>query len=176
MIYSLGDDRVRILGDRWFIAESASVIGNVTLHDQVSVWFNAVIRGDNDPIEIGSGSNVQDGAVLHSDPGFPLQLGNRVTVGHKAMVHGCTVGDNTLIGINSVILNGAVIGKNCIVGANALITEGKVFEDGCLIIGAPARVARHLNDEQIADMARYADSYIAKIDRYRHGLAQQSAP
>lgn len=175
MIYSLDDSKVKILADTYYIADNATVIGDVRIHDWVSVWFNAVIRGDNDPIELGAGTNVQDCAVLHSDPGFPLTLGARVTVGHKAMLHGCTIGDNTLIGINSVVLNGAVIGSNCIVGANALVTEGKTFKDGSLIVGSPARVARQLDAEQIADLARFADSYIDKIRRYRSGLRPQSA-
>lgn len=174
MIYSLGDQQVEFRGDDWYVADSASVIGAVVLHDQVSVWFNAVIRGDNDPIELGPGSNVQDGAVLHADPGFPLTLGRRVTVGHKAMLHGCTIGDNTLIGINSVVLNGAVIGKNCIVGANSLVAEGKTFPDGSLILGSPARLARQLDDNQIAKLRNFADSYIDKIRRYRTGLTPQA--
>ena len=170
VIYTLGERQVSILGDHWYIADNATVIGSVTLHNNVSVWFNAVIRGDNDPITIGANSNVQDAAVLHSDPGFPLTVGQGVTIGHKAMLHGCTIGDHTLIGMNAVILNGAIIGENCIIGANALVAEGKHIPPGSLAVGSPARVLRQLTDEQIAGLREPAASYVAKIQRYREGL------
>lgn len=148
MKYSLGDKCVTLLGSGHFIAPNAAVIGDVTLHDKASIWFSAVLRGDADAIVIGPGSNVQDGAVLHTDPGLTLEVGANVTVGHQAMLHGCKVGDGTLIGINAVVLNGAVIGKNCLIGANALITEGTEIPDGSMVLGAPAKVVKTLSEEQ----------------------------
>ena len=145
-IYAL-DDRTPTLpgADRFWVAPDAHVIGNVVLGEDVGVWFGAVIRGDNDPIEIGARTNIQEGAMLHSDPGLPLRVGAGITVGHHAILHGCTVGDNSLVGMGATILNGARIGANCIVGANALVTEGKAFPDFSLIVGAPAKVVRTLD-------------------------------
>ncbi|MFN3806402.1 gamma carbonic anhydrase family protein [Asticcacaulis sp.] len=157
-------------GDDVWIAPSAQVIGDVRLGGGASVWFNAVLRADNEPMTIGARSNIQDGSVLHSDPGSPLTIGEGVTVGHKAMLHGCTVGDNSLIGINAVVLNRAVIGRNSIVGAGALVPEGKVFPDGVLLIGAPARVARELTEEQIARLRLSADHYVWNARRFAKGL------
>lgn len=151
----------------FWIAPNASVVGKVRLREQVSIWFGAVLRGDNEWIEVGERSNVQDHAVLHTDMGFPLRLGRQVTVGHRAMLHGCTVGDGSLIGIGSVVLNGAVIGRSSLVGANALVTEGKTFPDGALILGSPARVVRMLSDEQIEGLRRSAELYIAQAARHR---------
>lgn len=153
MIYKLGERVPLLRGEHHFIAENATVIGSVILENQTSIWFNAVIRGDNDTITVGENSNIQDGAVLHTDPGVPLTIGKGVTIGHQAMLHGCTVGDNSLIGINAVVLNGATIGRNCIVGANALVTEGKTIPDNSLVVGSPAKVIRTL-DEQSHDLLR----------------------
>ncbi|MBU4609622.1 gamma carbonic anhydrase family protein [Achromobacter sp. GG226] len=153
-----------------FVAREATVIGNVRLGEQVSVWPGAVIRGDNDLISIGNRSNVQEGAVLHTDPGIPLTIGENVTVGHQAMLHGCTVGDGALIGIQAVVLNGAVIGKESLVGAGAIVTEGKVFPERSLILGAPAKVVRTLTDEDVARMARGTAGYAAKSAVFRTEL------
>ena len=160
-------------GEYW-IAPNATVLGDVTLRRNASIWFGATIRGDNDPIIIGEASNVQDGAVLHTDAGVPLILGAHVTVGHMAMLHGCQVGDNSLIGIGAIILNGAHIGRNCLVGAGALVTEGKVIADNSLVLGAPARVARTLSDEQAAALKASAEHYVANWRRYRSGLKSVS--
>mgnify|MGYP000662166630 CR=1 FL=1 len=157
-IYQLGDKHPQLAASAW-VADSAQVIGDVRLEADVSIWFNTVLRGDNDPITIGSGSNIQDGSVLHTDNGVPLTIGRHVTVGHQVMLHGCTIGDESLIGIGAVVLNGAVIGRHCLVGAGALVTEGKTFPDGSLIIGSPARVVRQLTPEQIEALRRsYAEA------------------
>jgi carbonic anhydrase/acetyltransferase-like protein (isoleucine patch superfamily) len=166
MIYSLGDCAPVLEGKGHFIAGNASVIGNVRLLDRASVWFNCVLRGDSELIEIGAGSNVQDGAVLHTDFGYPLTVGRDVTLGHKVMLHGCTIGNNSLIGIGSTILNGATIGENCLVGAHALITEGKSFPDGSLILGSPAKVVRQLTAEEIAGISEAAQHYVANAARF----------
>ena len=172
MIYALGERSPELIGDGHFVAANATVIGYVRLLPESSIWFNCVLRGDNEPIEIGAGSNVQDGSVLHTDPGFPLTIGTGVTVGHKAMLHGCTIGDNSLIGIGSTILNGARIGRNCLVGAHSLVTEGKSFEDGHLILGAPARAVRKLTDEEIAGMTESARHYVANAARFATSLRE----
>jgi len=153
-----------------FVAEDATVIGNVTLEQGVSVWPQAVLRGDNEPIRIGQHSNVQEGAVLHADPGFALTVGEGVTIGHQAMLHGCTIGDGALIGIQAVVLNGAVIGKNCLVGAGAIVTEGKVVPDNSLILGAPAKVVRALTPEAIAGMHGNARDYVSKGQAFKEKL------
>jgi carbonic anhydrase/acetyltransferase-like protein (isoleucine patch superfamily) len=171
MLYVLGDRIPELRGDSHFIAPSACVIGAVILENNVSVWFNAVIRGDVEPIHVGANSNVQDGAVLHTDPGAPLSVGKDVTVGHKAMLHGCTVGDGSLIGINSVILNHAVIGRNCLIGANALVTEGKVIPDHSLVVGSPCRVLRTLSEEEIKSMHSNSARYVENLRRYATSLA-----
>lgn len=168
-IYEL-DGLTPQLGEGAWVADSAQVIGNVQLGDGASVWFGAVLRGDNEPMRIGKGTNIQEGSVLHSDPGFPLTLGENVTIGHQVMLHGCTVGDGTLIGIKSVVLNGAKIGRNCIVGAGALVTEGKGFPDGSMILGAPARAVRELSPEQQAGLPRIAEHYVANAKRFMTGL------
>ena len=157
-----------------FVAEEATIIGDVTLDQGVSVWPQAVVRGDNEPIRIGQHSNVQEGAVLHADPGFPLTVGTGVTIGHQAMLHGCTVGDGALIGIQAVVLNGAVIGKNCLVGAGAIVTECKVFPDNSLILGAPAKVVRELTAEAIAGMHANASDYVTKGLLYKEKLIRLS--
>ena len=165
-IYQFGDDRPQISPSAW-VADSADVIGRVTLQEGSSVWYGAVLRGDNDEIILGPQSNVQDGCVLHTDLGYKLSIGARATIGHQAMLHGCSIGDGSLVGIQSVILNGARIGRNCIVGAGALVTEGKEFPDGVLIVGAPAKVARELSAEQIKTLSGFADQYIEQTKRHR---------
>ncbi|MEX2520958.1 MAG: gamma carbonic anhydrase family protein [Paracoccaceae bacterium] len=156
-------------GDYW-IAPGAQVVGNVVIGSGVGIWFNAVIRGDNERIEIGEGTNVQDGAVFHSDPGMPLTIGANCTIGHQAIVHGCTIGDGTLIGMGATVLNGAKIGKNCLVGAGALVTEGKSFPDGSLIVGVPAKAVRQLDQAAIDRLAGSAEHYRANMRRFRGGL------
>ena len=151
-------------------------MGNVELAEDCSVWFGAVIRGDTESIRIGRGSNIQDGSVLHADVGQPLELGEDVTVGHKVMLHGCTIGAGSLIGIGAVELNGAKIGKGCLVGAGALVTEGKEFPDGCLILGSPAKAVRQLSPEQIQAQAGIARDYVKNALRFRHGLRQIVGP
>jgi carbonic anhydrase/acetyltransferase-like protein (isoleucine patch superfamily) len=154
-----------------YVAESATVIGRVSLAARASVWFGAVIRGDNEPIRIGAESNVQDGAVLHTDPGFPMVIEDGVSIGHQAMLHGCTIGAGSLIGIQAVVLNGAVIGRDCLVGAGAVVTERKTFPDRSLIVGAPAKVLRTLTDEDVARLlSKSAASYSERIGRYRSNL------
>lgn len=174
MIYSLGDRRPVFEGEKHFIAESASIIGSVTLKKGASVWFNAVLRADNDSIEIGRNSNIQDGCVLHVDAGIPLKIGDNVTIGHQAMLHGCTIGNNSLIGIGCTVLNQAKIGSNCIVGANALITEGKEFPDGVLILGSPAKVSRELDAREIESNSNAADEYANNSRRFLGRLNLQT--
>ncbi|WP_419810498.1 gamma carbonic anhydrase family protein [Bacterioplanoides sp.] len=169
MFYQLGD-LVPEKGEQVFVADNASVIGNVRLLEQSSVWFNAVIRGDNEPIVVGEQSNIQDGSVLHSDPGFPLTLGKGVTIGHKVMLHGCQIGDYSLIGINAVVLNGAKIGKHCIIGANALVPEGMEIPDGSLVVGSPAKVKRELGDAQKKMLEASAAHYVHNAQRFSQQL------
>ena len=170
-IYRLGENTPQLPADgEYWVAPNATVLGNVILHPGASIWFNAVLRGDSDTLSIGAGSNIQDGSVLHADHGFPLVLGENVTVGHQVMLHGCTVGDESLIGIGAVVLNGARIGRNCIVGAGALVTEGKEFPDGSLIVGAPAKVVRPLSEAQIAGLKASAAHYVNNGRRYAAGL------
>ena len=166
MIVSLGDRRPNLEGDGHFIAPTAAIIGSVTLKQGASVWFNAVLRGDNDLIEVGANSNIQDGAVLHTDPGIELIIGDNVTVGHRVMLHGCTIGSNSLIGIGATLLNRSRIGSNCIVGAQSLITEGKEFPDGVLIFGSPAKVIRDLNDQELEFLITAADVYVQNSQRF----------
>ena len=168
-LYQL-DDQVPQLADSAWVADSAQVMGAVVLGEDSSVWFGAVLRGDTELIRIGRGSNVQDGSVLHADIGYPLSLGENVTVGHQVMLHGCTVGDGSLIGIQAVVLNGAKIGRNSLVGAGSLVTEGKEFPDGSLIMGSPAKVVRQLTAEQIAGLQQSAAHYVDNARRYRRGL------
>jgi len=172
MNYRLGDLRVDTHPSSW-TAPGAILIGKVRLQAQASVWFGAVLRGDNELIDIGEDSNVQDGAVLHTDPGSPLTLGRGVTIGRKAMLHGCHVGDYSLIGINAVILNGARIGKHCIIGANALIPEGREIPDGSLVVGSPGKVVRTLSDAQMRLLEASAAHYVANAQRYARDLAPQ---
>lgn len=169
--YSLGDLSPKI-DPNTFIAKEATIIGDAVLEAGVSIWPGAVIRADNANIHIGTNSNVQDGSVLHVDDGVPLKIGANVTIGHQVMLHGCTIEDGSLIGIQAVVLNGAVIGKNCLVGAGALVTEGKTFPDGALILGAPAKVVRMLSEEEIAGLAASAKHYSEKGSDYRKTLRE----
>jgi carbonic anhydrase/acetyltransferase-like protein (isoleucine patch superfamily) len=170
-IYALTDKKPQLPpeGEYW-VAPDATVIGDVILRPGASVWFGAVVRGDNDPITIGRDTNIQDGSVLHSDPGEPLTIGDRVTVGHMVMLHSCEIGDNTLIGIGSVVLGRARIGKNCLIGANTLITEGKVIPDGSLVMGQPGKVVRMLEPDQIEALKASAAHYVQNWQRYATGL------
>jgi carbonic anhydrase/acetyltransferase-like protein (isoleucine patch superfamily) len=170
MIYQLNERIPELRGDRHFIADSASVIGTVILENNVSVWFGAVLRGDNEPIHIGANSNIQDGSVLHTDLGIPLTVAANVSVGHQVMLHGCTIGEGCLIGIKAVILNHSIIGKNCLIGANTLITEGKVIPDNSLVIGTPGKVVRILTEAEIAAMHANTAHYVELMARYVNGL------
>ena len=172
-IYNLAPYETRIDESAW-VAPNAAVIGCVTLARGSSVWFNAVIRGDNERIEIGEDSNVQEGAVLHTDIGFPLRIGRQVSVGHQAMLHGCQIGDGSMIGIQAVVMNGAAIGKNSLVGAGAVVTEGKVFPDNVLIIGCPAKVVRELTASDIAGISNNASDYVERARRFKLTLEEAS--
>lgn len=171
MLYRLGEHQVEITGEDYFVADNATVVGMVKLENNASIWFNAVVRGDNEIITVGENSNIQDGSVLHTDPGVPLTIGKNVTVGHKVMLHGCTIGDNSLIGINSVILNGAKIGKGCLIGANSLVTEGKEIPDGSLVMGSPAKVIKQLTAEQQQGLLLSADTYVKNFKRFKKDMA-----
>jgi carbonic anhydrase/acetyltransferase-like protein (isoleucine patch superfamily) len=172
-VYNLGDVTPELPNDdEYWIAPTASVMGRVVLKKNASVWWGATLRGDNDPIVVGEGSNIQDGSVCHTDTGSPLIIGDNVTVGHMVMLHGCTIGDNTLVGIGSIVLNGAKIGKNCLIGANCLITEGKEIPDNSLVMGAPGKVVRELSPEQAARMAYGSQHYVENWKRYRRELSQ----
>jgi len=168
-IYEL-DGKAPVVHATAWVADSAEVMGDVTLAENASIWFGAVLRGDTEPIRIGKNSNVQDLSVLHADVGLPLTIGDNVTVGHQVMLHGCTIGDNSLIGIQSVVLNGAKIGKNSIVGAGSVVTEGKVFPDNSLILGSPAKVVRTLDDAAAARLRQSAEHYVANGQRFAKGL------
>jgi carbonic anhydrase/acetyltransferase-like protein (isoleucine patch superfamily) len=170
MIYSLGDRRVVTKGDYW-IADNAAVIGTVVLEHNASIWFQSVVRGDNDLITIGEGSNVQDNSVLHTDEGVPLTVGRNVTIGHQVMLHGCTIGEGSLIGIKATILNHARIGKHCLIGAHTLITEGKDIPDRSLVMGSPGKIVRQLNDDEVARLLWNAEHYVRNFQRYRSALA-----
>jgi carbonic anhydrase/acetyltransferase-like protein (isoleucine patch superfamily) len=170
MKYKLDGVSVTLNGEGHFIAPNAAVIGNVTLEHNVSVWFSVVMRGDAERIHVGEGSNIQDGTVCHADPGQPLVIGKHVTVGHNAMVHGCEIGDYTLVGINAVVLNGARIGKNCVIGANSLVPENMEIPDGSLVMGSPARVKRTLSEEAQAHFRQNSEHYVANAQRYLAGL------
>lgn len=171
MQYTLEDRKPELRGSEHYIAPSADVIGSVVMEDRSSVWFNAVLRGDNEPIYLGEETNIQDCSVLHTEHGCPVVLGRGVTVGHLAMVHGCTVGDYSLIGIKAVILDRARIGKHCLIGANALVTDGKEIPDRSLVLGSPGKVVRTLTDEEVEKLHAAAQSYVNKMRRYSTGLA-----
>ena len=168
-LYQLDDLTPTVHESAW-VADNAQVMGDVKLAENSSVWFGVVIRGDTETITIGQGSNIQDNSVLHADHGMPLNIGENVTVGHQVMLHGCTIGDGSLIGIQAVILNGAKIGKNCLVGAGSLVTEGKEFPDGCMILGSPARAVKQLSPEQIEGLKMSAQHYMNNANRYKNGL------
>ncbi|MES2360168.1 MAG: gamma carbonic anhydrase family protein [Pseudomonadota bacterium] len=168
-IYQLDDLSPSIHASAW-VADNAQVLGQVTLAEDSSVWFGVVIRGDTETISVGRGSNIQDNSVLHADRGLPLLVGEDVTVGHQVMLHGCTIGNNSLIGIGAVVLNGAKIGKNCLVGAGSLVTEGKEFPDGSMILGSPAKAVRQLTPEQIEGLKMSAKHYVDNARRYKTGL------
>jgi carbonic anhydrase/acetyltransferase-like protein (isoleucine patch superfamily) len=171
-LYSIGERRVVLRGAHHYIAPDASLIGSVTLENEANVWFNVVIRADNDQVTIGEQSNVQDGSVLHVDPGYPLTLGRRVTIGHKVMLHGCTVGDGALIGINSVVMNGAKIGKSSLIGANTLIAEGKEIPEGVLVLGSPGKIVRELKPEEKDFLLKIAAGYVERSRFFSANLKQ----
>ncbi|HUS24641.1 MAG TPA: gamma carbonic anhydrase family protein [Candidatus Binatia bacterium] len=170
MIYELEGRAPKFLGPDWFIADNAAVIGAVTMHQNSSIWFGCTVRGDTDDIVIGENTNIQDGSVLHTDPGIQLRIGRDVTVGHMVMLHGCEIGDATLIGIKSVILNGAKIGKNCIIGANTLVTEGKQIPDGSMVMGSPGKIVRPVTPQEIQMIPHLAAHYVENAKRYRQKL------
>lgn len=170
-IYKLGDDAPTI-DETTFVADTATIIGKAVLAKNTSVWYGAVIRGDNELITVGENSNVQEGAVLHTDPGFALTIEDNVTIGHQAMLHGCTIRSGALIGIQAVVLNGAVIGRNCLVGAGAVVTENKIFPDNSLILGAPARVVRTLSDDDVARLRRNAQVYVERRQTFKTSLTR----
>jgi len=172
MKFSFGERRVQCRGDH-FIAPNATLIGSVVLGVDTSIWFNAVVRADNDQITIGDRSNVQDGSVLHTDAGVPLVIGPDVTVGHMAMLHGCTIGEGTLIGIKAVVLNRAKIGRNCLIGANTLVTEGKEIPDRSLVLGSPGKIVRQLSDEEVEQVLWNAEHYVEHFKRYKAQLKPQ---
>lgn len=172
MRYTLDGIRVETEGEDYWIAPNAAVIGKVRLDKNASVWWSAVLRGDNELITIGENSNVQDGCVLHTDPGFPLTIGRNVTIGHLVMLHGCTIGDGSLVGIGSVILNGAKIGRNCLIGAKTLIGEGKEIPDNSVVLGAPGKVVKQVTPEQADRTARGTAKYVGNWRRYKAGLAE----
>ena len=165
MFYDLENKKVKNAGENW-VAPNASIIGDVTLEKNTSIWFNATLRGDVENIYVGEGSNIQDGSVLHTDPGFPLKIGKDVTIGHLVMLHGCTIEDNSLIGVGAVILNGAKIGKNCIIGANALVTENKVIPDNSLVVGSPGKIVRQVSDEEAKSITENAIHYQENWKKY----------
>lgn len=171
MLYNLGSRHVQLRGTGHFVAPDATIIGSVVLEQDVSIWFKAVIRGDNDLITIGAGSNVQDASMLHTDAGIPLVVGPSVSIGHLAMLHGCTVGEGSLVGIKAVVLNRAVIGRDCLIGASALVTEGKVIPDRSLVLGSPGKVVRQLTDDEVARQRAIAAGYVVNARRYIEQLA-----
>jgi len=168
MIIDLGDKKLKTVDDNFWIAPNASVIGDVNLERDASIWFNAILRADNEPITIGEGSNVQDGAIIHTDPGYACNIGKKVTVGHMAMLHGCSIGDGSLIGIGSVVLNGAKIGRNCIIGSKALVTEGMEVPDGSMVLGIPGKIKKTLTEEEQSVVPLGAEHYIDNYKKYKH--------
>ena len=174
MIYNLDDKSITTDGDNYYVADTAAVIGDVILKKDASVWFGTTIRGDNDTIEIGERTNVQDGCVLHVDSGFPMALGNDVSIGHMVMLHGCTIGDGTLVGIGSIILNGATIGKNCLIGANSMITEGKNIPDNSVVLGSPGKIVRQTTEKDLEMIGFAPPHYVARYKMYKQKLSQQA--
>lgn len=175
-VYALGERRVEFRGEEWFIAPTATLVGSVVLENQANIWFNVTIRSDNERIVIGERVNVQDGSVLHADPGIPLTLSRDVCIGHKVMLHGCTIGEASLIGMNAVLLNHAHIGRYSIVGAHALIPEGKTFPDGVLILGTPGKVVRDVTDEEQDWIVRIAAGYVQRARQFKTELRREELP
>jgi carbonic anhydrase/acetyltransferase-like protein (isoleucine patch superfamily) len=171
-LFSIGERRVELRGEHHYIAHDATVVGDITLHNEVSIWFKVVIRAENDRITIGEGSNIQDGSVLHVDPGYPMTLGKHVSVGHKVMLHGCTIGEGSLIGINSVVMNGARIGRGSLIGANTLITEGKEIPEGVLVLGSPGKVVRDLSQQERDYLLTVARGYVDRSRFYKANLKE----
>lgn len=172
-LYSLGNLTPKVpSADKFWVAPDAHVIGQVDLGDDVGIWFGAVLRGDNEPIAIGAQTNIQEGVMIHTDPGFPVTIGAGCTIGHHAIIHGCTIGENSLVGMGATILNGARIGKNCLIGANALVTENKEFPDNSLIVGSPARVVRTLDEAAAAGLGLSAQSYVRNWQRFARDLKE----
>ena len=171
-LFSLGERRPALLGNHHYVAHDATLVGDITLHNNVNVWFQVVIRAENDRIVIGEDCNIQDGSVLHVDPGFPMRLARRVTIGHKVMLHGCTIGEGTLVGINSVVMNGAHIGRNSLIGANTLIAEGKEIPEGVLVLGSPGKVVRDLKQAEKDYLLSIAQGYIDRSRFYKENLKQ----
>ncbi|WP_105430306.1 gamma carbonic anhydrase family protein [Neorhizobium sp. T6_25] len=170
-IYALGEFKPKTPGpDRFWLAPDAIIIGKVDLGEDVGIWFGSVLRGDNEPIVVGKGSNIQEGVMIHTDPRYPATIGENCTIGHHAIIHGCSIGDNSLVGMGATILNGAKIGRNCLVGANALVTEGKEFPDNSLIVGSPAKVMRVLDDEAVEKLKQSAVRYVANWKRFARDL------
>ena len=173
MIYSLGLRTIETESNQFYVAPSANLIGNVRLGNHASIWWNAVLRADNEPITIGRKTNIQDGCILHTDPGFPIEIGANVSIGHLCMLHGCVIGNGSLVGIGSIILNGAKVGKNCLIGANSLITEGKIIPENSLIMGSPGKVIRQVNDNDLSQMRHNVRSYVKRSKLY-HGTLKPS--
>jgi carbonic anhydrase/acetyltransferase-like protein (isoleucine patch superfamily) len=169
-LFAIGERRVQLVGQHHYIAHDATLVGDITLHNDVSIWFQVVIRAENDRITIGEGCNIQDASVLHVDPGYPLTLAKNVSIGHKVMLHGCSVGEGSLVGINSVIMNGARIGKGTLIGANTLIAEGKEIPDGVLVLGSPGKVVRELRPEERANLLKVASGYVERSKFYKKNL------
>ncbi|CDZ46473.1 gamma carbonic anhydrase family protein [Neorhizobium galegae] len=170
-IYALGEFEPKTPGtDRFWLAPDATIIGKVELGEDVGIWFGSVLRGDNEPIVVGKGSNIQEGVMIHTDPRYPVTIGENCTIGHHAIIHGCSIGDNSLVGMGATILNGAKIGRNCLVGANALVTEGKEYPDNSLIVGSPAKVMRVLDDEAAEKLKQSAIRYVANWKRFARDL------
>lgn len=175
VLYALEDRRVALLGTEHYVAPTATLIGSIVLHDRCSIWFNAVLRGDNEPIVIGEGSNIQDGTICHTDAGIPLVVGAGVTVGHMAMLHGCTIGDDSLIGIGAVLLNRVKVGRNCIVGSKALLPEGMQIPDNSLVLGIPGRLVREVSAKEAEGLRRSAEHYVENMRRYLRSLRADQA-
>jgi carbonic anhydrase/acetyltransferase-like protein (isoleucine patch superfamily) len=169
-LFAIGERRVQLLGEHHYVAHDATLVGDITLHHEVSIWFKVVIRAENDRITIGERCNIQDASVLHVDPGYPMTLGNSVSVGHKVMLHGCTIGDGSLIGINSVVMNGARIGRGTLIGANTLIAEGKEIPDGVLVLGSPGKIVRELKQEEREHLLKVASGYVERSRFYKTNL------
>ena len=171
-LFSIGERRVQLLGEHHYVAHDATLVGDITLNNNVNVWFKVVIRAENDRITIGEGCNIQDASVLHVDPGYPMTLGKQVSVGHKVMLHGCTIGEGSLIGINSVVMNGARIGRGTLIGANTLIAEGKEIPDGVLVLGSPGKIVRELKPQEKDHLLKVASGYVERSKFYKKNLRE----